>query len=241
MSGPGELEAIRERYSRRATIPTGRYSRFNPEVLARVHERQRATIALLATQGIRSLEGLDVIEVGCGSGGNLIEFLEFGAEPQRLVGNELLADRVDQARRLLPEAVRLFHGDAAALPFKEASFDIVYQSTVFSSILDDALQVSVAAAMWRWLKPGGGVLWYDFTYNNPANPDVRGVPMSRVHELFPEGHIRSQRITLAPPIARRVAAVHPSLYTLFNQLPFLRTHVLAWVSKPLAAESSFHP
>ena len=77
MSGPGELEAIRERYSRRATIPTGRYSRFNPEVLARVHERQRATIALLATQGIRSLEGLDVIEVGCGSGGNLIEFLFF--------------------------------------------------------------------------------------------------------------------------------------------------------------------
>ena len=30
------------------------------------------------------------------------------------------------------------------------------------------------------LAPGGGVLWYDFTVNNPRNPDVRGVPMKRV-------------------------------------------------------------
>ncbi len=21
--------------------------------------------------------------------------------------------------------------------------------------------------MWRWVKPGGGVLWYDFTFDNP--------------------------------------------------------------------------
>lgn len=233
MSERGELEAMRARYARRAAVPADRYSRFNVEVLARVHERQTAMVALLSKQGIRSLEGLDVVEVGCGNGDNLIELLELGAEPARLAGNELLDDRIDQARRRLPGAVRLFPGDASALPFADASFDIVYQSTVFSSILDDALQANVAAAMWRWLKPGGAVLWYDFTYDNPANPDVRGVPLSRVRELFPEGRVRSKRVTLAPPIARRVAAVHPSLYTLFNLLPILRTHVLAWVSKPL--------
>ena len=232
MSGPDELETIRERYARRASMPADRYSRFNPEVLARVHERQRAMIELLGMQGIRSLKGMDVIEVGCGNGGNLLEFLEFGAEPQRLVGNELLAERVEHARRLLPEVVRLFPGDASALAFGEASFDIVYQSTVFSSILGDALQAKVATAMWRWVRPGGGVLWYDFTFDNPSNRDVRGVPLQRVRLLFPGARISAKRLTLAPPISRRVVRVHPALYGVFNSMPFLRTHLLCWIEKP---------
>lgn len=231
MSDPGELDAIRERYARRSTLPEARYSRFNPEVLARIHERQRATIAVLRSYGIESLGGLDVLEIGCGSGANLIELLELGAQPERLVGNELLTERLDRARRLLPATVRLLPGDASALPIGEGVFDIVYQSTVFSSILDDALQTRLASAMWRWLRPGGAVLWYDFTYNNPHNPDVRGVPLARIRSLFPAGRIDARRVTLAPPIARRVVRLHPSLYTLFNLLPVLRTHLLCWIGK----------
>ena len=60
----------------------------------------------------------------------------------------------------------------------------------------------------------------------------RGVPASRVRTLFPEGCMYSKRVTLAPPISRRVAAVHPSLYTLFNAVPWLRTHMVAWIIKP---------
>ena len=41
-----------------------------------------------------------------------------------------------------------------------------------------------------------------------------------------------QRITLAPPLARRVARFSPALYTLFNLMPFLRTHRLCWIAKP---------
>jgi ubiquinone/menaquinone biosynthesis C-methylase UbiE len=205
---------------------------WNPEVLARVHERQRATTALLAANGVHSLAGLDVIEIGCGNGANLLEFLQLGAEPGRLVGNELLPDRLAEARRRLPEAVRLYPGDASALTFGASSFDIVYQSTVFSSVLDDALQADVAAAMWRWLRPGGAVLWYDFTVGNPRNPDVRGVPLRRIRALFPDGRLRGRRLTLAPPLARRVVRLHPGLYTVFNALPLLRTHLLCWIQKP---------
>ena len=43
-----------------------------------------------------------------------------------------------------------------------------------------------------------------------------------------------RRVTLAPPLARAVCAVHPSLYTLFNALPLLRTHRLAWIAKARA-------
>jgi hypothetical protein len=51
--------------------------------------------------------------------------------------------------------------------------------------------------------------------------------------LFPQAHIEYQRVTLAPPLARAVCAVHPRLYSLFNLLPPLRTHVLAWIEKPV--------
>jgi hypothetical protein len=118
------------------------------------------------------------------------------------------------------------------LPFGEASFDIVYQSTVFSSILDDALQVRVAAAMWRWVRPGGGVLWYGFTFDNPSNRDVRGVPLKRIQALFPGARIDAKRVTLAMPISRRVVRIHPGLYGVFNSLPLLRSHLLCWIQKP---------
>ena len=232
MSNHDELAAIRARYERRAVLPADRYSRFNSEVLAAVQQRQRATIDLLTAHGIRSLKGLDMVEVGCGSGANLLEFLLLGATPERLTGNDMLPDRLQHARSLLPDTVRLLAGDAAELALEVASVDIAYQSTVFSSILDDALQERIAEAMWRWVRPGGAVLWYDFTYNNPNNPDVRGVSLQRVIELFPQATITTRRITLAPPLARRLAPIHPALYTLFNSIPLLRTHILCWIAKP---------
>ncbi|PKO59041.1 MAG: SAM-dependent methyltransferase [Betaproteobacteria bacterium HGW-Betaproteobacteria-18] len=227
-----EIEKIAERYERRKAVVGGRYARFNPEVIAGTQERQRALVSLLKAQGIADLAGVDVLEIGCGSGSNLQELLLLGAKPENLVGNELLPERAEQARHVLPQAVRLFPGDASTLPFEQASFDIVYQSTVFSSILDDALQSRIADAMWRWVRPGGGVLWYDFTFNNPSNPDVRGVPLKRVRELFPQGRISVRRVTLAPPISRRVVRIHPAMYGVFNALSLLRTHVLCFIQKP---------
>jgi ubiquinone/menaquinone biosynthesis C-methylase UbiE len=149
-----------------------------------------------------------------------------------MAGNDLLSERLQHARSVLPDSVRLWPGNAADLAFTESSFDIVYQSTVFSSILDDALQERIAAAMWQWLRPGGAVLWYDFTYDNPRNPDVRGVPLRRVRELFPQARITARRVTLAPPLARALVRVHPGLYGLFNSVPWLRTHILCWIEKP---------
>ncbi len=75
------------------------------------------------------------------------------------------------------------------------------------------------------------MLWYDFVVNNPRNRDVRGVPLDRVRALFPHGQLQSRRLTLAPPIARAVTRLHPSLYTLFNTVPALRTHRLCWIAK----------
>jgi SAM-dependent methyltransferase len=225
-----EPDAVRARYARRAD--TGRYSLLRPDVWQGVQERQREILKLFVQLGLNDLSALRLLEVGCGGGDNLLELLRLGFAPEHVSGAELLPERCAQARRRLPASVVLHEGDALLMPVEAGSQDIVFVSTVFSSLLDDAFQQQLADTMWRWVKPGGGVLWYDFTVNNPHNADVRGVPLRRVQALFPQGRVQHRRVTLAPPIARRVCPLHPALYTLFNAVPLLRTHLLAWIAKP---------
>ena len=237
-----EAEAVRARYARRAGGAAGaqasapgapdRYSYLQPDVWQTLQERQRAMLRLFRRLGWHRLDDKRVFEVGCGAGGNLLELLRLGCSPDHLGGIELLPERLDQARRVLPAAVSLHAGDASVLDLPPASQHVVLQSTVFSSLLDPAFQQRLAGAMWRWVAPGGGVLWYDFTVNNPRNPDVQGVPLARLRALFPEARLQATRVTLAPPLARAACRLSPALYPVLNRLPLLRTHVLAWLAKP---------
>jgi SAM-dependent methyltransferase len=233
MKGEDELRAVAERYARRTAGGVAeRYHPWQPDVLLSRQQRQRALVDLLRRYATQPAAALRVLEIGCGAGDNLLELLTLGFDPALLVGNELLPERAASARRRLPAATALHEGDALALPFAEASFDLVLQSTVFSSLLDDGFQQRLADRMWHWLRPGGAVLWYDFTWNNPRNPDVRGVPLARVRQLFPGANMRSRRVTLAPPIGRPAARLHPLAWQLLNGLPLLRTHRLIWIEKP---------
>lgn len=222
-----ERDAIHERYARRRR----RYDPFQPWVQRTAQELDRALATWLRAEFPQGPASLRLLEIGCGSGRNLLRFQSLGFDPANLAGNELQADRCAEARRRLPAAVALYPGDALELPAADGSFDIVFQSLVFSSVLDPAYQQALATKLWRLARPGGGVLWYDFTVDNPANPDVRGVPLARVRALFPGARITTRRVTLAPPLSRCVTALHPALYGVFNALPFLRTHLLCWISR----------
>jgi SAM-dependent methyltransferase len=230
---PDELRAIEERYDRRARGPdSGLYDPLDPYVAMARQEWERALIRCLRRSGLVPLGDKRVLEVGCGGGKNLAELIRLGFRPHNLVGNELRDDRLALARARLPDAVALLPGDASTLDLEDGSFDVVYQSTVFTSILDDDFQQRLAGRMWALTRPGGGILWYDFVWDNPRNPDVRGVPVGRIRRLFPEGIVRRWAITLAPPIGRRLCRVSPALYAIANALPPLRTHVLCWIRKP---------
>jgi len=225
-----EAAAVRERYARRA-VADPRYSLAQPAALAALHEREQAIVRLLVRAGQSDFAALSLLEVGSGSGGNLLGLLRLGFAPERLSGIELLAERHASARERLPSGVTLICGDATSVPIAPASADIVLQATVFSSLLDDSYQERLAQAMWTAVRPGGGVLWYDFTVDNPRNRDVRGVPLARVRALFPEARMTWRRVTLAPPIARAACRLHPGLYGVLNALPLLRTHVLCWLGR----------
>jgi len=71
-------------------------------------------------------------------------------------------------------------------------------------------------------------------FNNPSNKDVRKVTVDRLRRLFPEGQITSRRVTLAPPIARRVSRLRPA-YAVLNAIPSLRTHAACVIRKQQVA------
>lgn len=206
-----------------------------PDVFIAAQYSDQAILRILLSNGFTDFPSIRLIEVGCGSGSNLLRLLRWGFSPDNLVGSELLEERAAAARLVLPSHTRVIPGDARLIEDEE--FDIVYQSTVFSSILDDHFQHELATKMWSLVRPGGAVLSYDFIYDNPANADVRKVPLRRLGELFPHGCVHAKRVTLAPPIGRRVARVRP-VYALLNAVPALRSHVVALIQKPTIEQNS---
>ncbi|MCE2907445.1 MAG: class I SAM-dependent methyltransferase, partial [Burkholderiaceae bacterium] len=232
-----EADAVRQRYARRDDAHDERYSPLRPEVRHEQADRLAAMAQWLARRAARADDwpepaALRLAEVGCGDGTNLLQALQLGFEPAHLTGLELLPERVSAARQRLPAGVVLFEGDAVQAPLPPASQHLVLAFTVFSSLLDTAFRERLARAMWTWLQPGGAVVAYDFTWDNPRNADVRGVPAAEWRRLFPGARFSSRRLTLAPPLARRAAAVHPGLARALNLLPPLRTHLMAWIEKP---------
>jgi ubiquinone/menaquinone biosynthesis C-methylase UbiE len=231
-----ELDEVRERFERRKTGALAQlYDPFRTVNLLLRQDKERAWNRLMARwlKG-RTLSSLNIAEVGCGGGMNLLYMLSLGADPARITANELLADRLAASRHNLPAAVTFLPGDASKLPIADGSLDLVIQSTVFSSILDKPLRQAVADRIMAWLKPGGCLLWYDFTFDNPKNPDVQGITLSSIRAMFPGAAVTAKRVTLAPPLARRLGALTPIAYPLLNLAPFLRTHVACTIEKPAA-------
>jgi len=223
----GELENIKERYKARKDLIYKQSS--GGEYFERYHrnEKERVFAKILKRKFGNDFSQLTFMEIGAGTGKNLHFFLQQGFRPENIWANELLEDRFEILQSDFPH-IHCEPGDASALPY-EKKFDIVLQSTVFTSILDDTFKKKLAIKLLTMTKPGGFILWYDFVYNNPNNKDVKGIPKKEIKTLFPNTtSIEFRKVTLAPPIGRQVK----KLYNLANGLfPFLRTHVIATITK----------
>lgn len=224
-----EEARIRQAYGKRQE--GSRYSLFQPGALFIVQGCERRILALLRRHGFTSLECKTMLEVGCGAGYWLREFVKWGVQPENTMGIDLLFDRVTAARRLCAPGVKIECASAARLPFSDGTFDLVLQSTVFTSILDADLKQQVAAEMLRVVKTNGLILWYDYHVNNPWNRDVRGVRRSEIARLFPDCRIELQAATLIPPLARRLAPYSYLGCYLLEKIPLFCTHYLGAIQK----------
>jgi ubiquinone/menaquinone biosynthesis C-methylase UbiE len=213
------------------------YSVFNKATLFSIHQRQRITLSTIIRFGFTSLSNISILEMGCGGGGILTEVLGFGASPENLHGVDLLFDRLLHAHHILPGS-GFANADGQSLPYSDKTFDLVLQYTAISSILDPQVRRNICADMLRVLrspdpasgKPGGIILSYDF-WLNPTNPQTRGIRPGEIKRLFPNCRYEFHRITLAPPITRKLASISWGLCLFLESLKIFNTHYLVAIKK----------
>ena len=187
--------------------------------------RDEAFLALLRRNGIGSLAGLRILELGCGEGALLRTLLAYGADATRLRGIDVDPRRLRGARETAGAAL----ADVGALPYADNAFDLIVAFTVYSSVLDPDTRRRGAHEAMRTLRFGGLLVVYDFAVN-PTNRAVRPVRATELRALFAPRRVAIERLTLAPPIARALGG-RSALCRPLERLPFLRTHLLAAVRR----------
>lgn len=178
--------------------------------------------------------GVDLIDVGCGTGNVAIQAAEAGAS---VVGLDLAPEMLERARAASEAAglhIDWIEGDAQALPFADASADAVVSS--FGCMLAPRHEV-VAMELGRILRPGGRMALSTWppdsaigeftrmgTAHMPPPPDSAGSSLSwgeedHVREIFAgsgvELSFERERVDFAFP---SVAAAVEEYLTRFGPL-----------------------
>jgi len=203
-------------------------SRWDPENRGNrriLTELERGVVDVLRRRNLLPLGERQVLDVGCGYGHFLGLARALGARPGKLYGIDLMEERINYARTANPD-VEFRVGNAEALPYADASFHVILLFSVLTSILDPRVRANVAREVTRVLRPDGVIVWYDFRFDHPSNPNVRGVDRAEIARVFPDFTAGLHTVTLLPPLARRLGRLTPVIYPALASIPALRSHYL---------------
>ena len=147
------------------SVETARYTHGHSAAVLSAHSRRGAAdSAAYLLAHLRA--GMDLLDVGCGPASITADLAERVA-PGRVVALDAAAGALEAARatlreRGLSEQVELTSGDVMALPFEDASFDVVHAHQVLQHLADP---VGALAEMRRVTRPGGIVAVRDAVYS----------------------------------------------------------------------------
>jgi O-methyltransferase len=146
----------------------------------------------------RALGGLDLrgkalLEVGSGRGGNCAYLARY-SEAASIRGVDPCWENIDASSRAVP-AVKFVCGDAAGLPFQNASFDIVLNVESSHCYPDFA---AFLAEVRRVLRPGGFLAYTDIWFLDILPYDWQG----RLHALESCGLSIEQDEDISEPVFR---------------------------------------
>lgn len=163
--------------------------------------------------------GADLLDVGCGTGANLAEF--HGRATSTGLDHSLLALKRAEVRGLS----RLINGDAVSLPFRDASFDVIFHLDVLCH-RDVRDRAGALAEVRRVLRPGGHVF-----INVPAYDWLRSSHDEAVHTA-----LRFTRRRLKELLER--ANLTPMWMTYWNSLLFpIAVGVRLWRTRDVSRGS----
>lgn len=133
--------------------------------------------------------GVRVLDLGCGAGHTALAFAARGAE---VTGLDLTAAMLAQGRRMAGERglsnVEFREGDAAAIPFPAAHFDVV---TSRLSAHHYAQPRRAVAEVARVLRPGGRFFLVDSV--SPADP-AQDTFLNTIERLRDHSHVRDHSV-----------------------------------------------
>jgi SAM-dependent methyltransferase len=188
--------------------------------------RGRRALVGRAIAGLGVGPGARVLDVGSGTGSNLRMLRDLGF--RRVVGLDRSAAALRQcAAKRLGSVQR---ADVCALPFRDASFDLVLATDVLEHVRDEARAV---AELHRVLRPGGALV-----ATVPAFMGLWGRQDDVSHHLR-----RYRRAELVRGLAAGGFAVRRSFY--FNYLLFapiwLARRLMRWLRIEVASENELNP
>jgi len=225
--GEKKIDCIKEVYrSRDINLSHGAQSVYN---ILDGSQRQAMILKMLRKNGVTSLSNQKVVDFGCGTAARLRNFLDLGAKPENLYGIDLSDKRIQYAKYLHPN----FHfskGDASQTEFESNFFDIVVNSTMFSSILSDSLSMKISSEIKRVVKNDGIIIWYDLRVNNPWNKNVRGYTKSMILSHFKDCSVELKSITVVPLITKKFN-IPIVIFKLLQYIPIFHTHYIAIIRK----------
>jgi SAM-dependent methyltransferase len=163
-------------------------------------------------------EGL-VLDAGCGTGWWLADLQRRGVAPQRLVGVDLLAERVAMAQQRVPGA-RVLQGDLRQLALPDRSCSLVLLFTVLSAMRRSSDVRAALDESRRVLSRGGTIAIWEPRVPT-VNRHTRLIGLRELRGALGE-ELTVRSVTLAPPLARRAGR----LYDPLARVALLRTHRL---------------
>ena len=85
-----ETDEIIARYNRRKVKTNSLYDPLLPSTYKSEQEKERAIIKWIKWAGIEPLKEKKILEVGCGTGTNIIQFIRLGFDPIKITANTSL-------------------------------------------------------------------------------------------------------------------------------------------------------
>lgn len=230
-----ENERVKKAYdARKERGWSSHYSLFQKGTLHERQWRERVMLSMLE-KTLGGMHGKRILDIGCGAGGTLKPFLQYGIKMKDCYGVDILEDKIETAKTSLP-SMNFACCSAENIPFEKGAFDLVTTFTCLSSVLDGNIRESICRQAMEMLRSGGWILIYDFYVNNPYNSDVKSVKLSELKSYFPGCTFYSKKLTLLPPLSRVLAKYSIALCTLLGKIPLLRTHRLTMLQKPLQGD-----
>ena len=137
----------------------------------RLFDTMNRGLRLAGIRMFRPSKGMDILDVGCGTGSHLQLYQRYGCN---LYGIDLSPSMLEVARGRLEDSIQLDLGDATNMPYEDHKFDLIISMLSLHEMAHQT-QSGVLTEMKRVLKDDGHILLIDF-HPGPYQPLQGWIP-----------------------------------------------------------------